>query len=87
MPVENHEVHPHGIRPAGHKAGCYNRGPFSPGYYATNRSYEGKHWRLVAVWVPHRLSTECRQDGALPECNGCTAPKDHKYINQMKEMT
>jgi hypothetical protein len=85
-PVEDHPVHEHGVRVGEYRAGCHNRGTFSPGYYATNRSYEGKQWRLVSVWVPHKMSTTCRQIIDLPECKDCTAPKDKEYIDKMRAL-
>ena len=37
--------------------------------------------------ITHTASTKCRQILALPECEGCSAEKDHEYINKMKELS
>jgi len=89
MPVEDHEVYVHGKRAEGHRAGCYNRTGFNPGFWAQD-GWEEDSGSLMAhphwVWVPYIMSTKCRQINDLPECEGCTAEKDVEYITKMKAL-
>jgi len=93
MPVADHPVHPHGVRPAGHKAGCHNRTGLTRGYWARDGLdmqtdvESGVTYAIQKMtWTPHTLSTDCRQTTELPECLGCLAPKDWEYINRMRKL-
>jgi len=87
MPVENHPVHAHGQRPAGHRAGCWNKPRILPpdrivddAIMLPDRVIRGH------TVIPHDMSYLCRQIHPLPECEGCTAEKDMDYIEKMKEV-
>ncbi len=93
MPVEDTPVHPHGIRSAGHRPLCYNAPRSSPqsGYWGRDGLLldhsAGTTGVFLMKWIPHTLSIGCRQITDLPECEGCTAEKDHAYITKMKELS
>lgn len=83
MPVEDTPVHPHGIRSSEHRASCHNKPRERSGYWARNGwGWLGPKW----VWIKDTSSVNCRQITELPECQGCTAPKDHEYIIKMRGM-
>lgn len=83
MPVEDHPISDK-VRHTKHPAGCYNSGPPDDGYYAKDRKYTSDgRWFNELVWIPHKMSTKCRQTLQLPECDGCTAEKDVEYIERM----
>lgn len=72
MPVVDHDVHP--LVRLGERPGCFNHKPYSPGYFAPDRIYrDDGTWESVQVFIPHRLSTECRFDQAMAgeRCEGC----------------
>lgn len=88
MPVLDHAVHESVIKTTT-EAGCHNRKPFAAGYYAKDG------WDVDPVtktgvqrfiWIPHGNSTKCRQRARLPECAGCTAPKDVDYLTRMQHV-
>jgi hypothetical protein len=79
MPVADHPVHPHGIRLAGYKAGCYNRTGFADGYWAkdgydmaTDEQTGVTYAVQKMVWVKHVMTTDCQIGrNPLTECSGC----------------
>jgi hypothetical protein len=83
MPVEDTKAHPSTVRTA-YRAGCHSRKGFVKGYMAQDGwNYDGTRRMKV---VPHTMSIACRQILPLPECEGCTAEKDHEYIEKMRGM-
>ena len=86
MPVVDHAVHPLTQHPKV-ISGCYSRKGMKPGYWCYVRQYlvDGRY-ELVDTWIPHTMSTKCRQINNLPECEGCTAEKDVAYIERMKHL-
>lgn len=79
MPGLDHEVHALVRRADGTKAACWNRPrPKSEaeggGYFAPQRRFfpDGS-FEVVPVFIPFRMSTECRYDQKIsPEdCAGC----------------
>ena len=90
MPVDDHPVHPRTIQGAGAQYGCHSdKRPngMAAGYYAETRVYtpDGMFSKKL-VWIPHNMSTKCRQINNLPECEGCTAEKDVEYIERMMQL-
>lgn len=83
MPVENTKAHPSTVRTA-YRAGCHSRKGFVKGYMAQDGWWENGKRRMV--FVPNTMSRACRQIHPLPECEGCTAEKDHEYIEKMRGM-
>lgn len=77
MPVEDHPVHD-SVKRTQPRAGCYNRTGFAPGRWVMDGT--------LKRWLPHTASKKCRQILALPECEGCVAPKDHEYIEKMRNL-
>jgi len=80
MAVIEHEVHDVTKRGADSRWGCWNRKEFSEGYLAPNGYAEMMddrrgHFdaRVKLLYVPHRMSRECRNDISLsdPKCAGC----------------
>jgi hypothetical protein len=73
-PVEDHPVHEL-VRQKQHaRHGCWNRKPFSDGYMAPSRQYAPSgNFTMVKVFIPHKMSTECRYDMSLSDgkCAGC----------------
>lgn len=88
MPVEDHPLHPHGVRVGEYRASCFNRTGFEEGYWAkdgiTINGYNEGSYRMV--WISHTMSTKCRQIVKLPECECCKAPKDVEYIERMTKL-
>lgn len=87
MPVEDHPVHAHGQRPAGHRAGCWNVPRTLPPTRTVGDAIMLPD-RVIRTHteIPHTMSHLCRQIHPLPECEGCTAEKDMDYIEKMKEV-
>ena len=90
MPVDDHPVHPHGQRST-YRAGCYNRKevPLDSGFWVQDgwiTTDSGQPYQAKFVWVSFKMSTKCRQINVLPECEGCTAPKDKEYLERMREL-
>lgn len=86
MPVADHPVHER-VRHDKPPSGCYNREYWSDGYYLLTRQYlyDGRY-EFVDTWIPHNMSTKCRQINTLPECVDCQAEKDQDYIDRMKSL-
>ncbi len=81
MPVEDHAVHEKVKAGSDFRYGCWNKDRDSPGYYAPDRVY-GKMgiyspFKVQLTFIEHRMSRECRYDGAGgkdnidPACEGC----------------
>ena len=76
MPVIDHEIHESTIQKDGAKNGCWNklRPMANSGYYAPQRRHLpfGK-FAIELVFIPFRMSTECRYDQAIAPsmCEGC----------------
>jgi hypothetical protein len=66
MPVADHPIHPHGVRDADYRYGCYNRAPFRE--TCTNGT---------VTW-PHVFTRDCQYDRALDDgaCAGCMHAKE-----------
>ncbi len=64
-PVADTIPHPTTERKDGYKPGCYDRPPFSIGYWFKD-SVNG------STWIEHRMTTECQiAKTPLAECAGC----------------
>lgn len=89
-PVEDHPVHASGRIGPGHRAKCHGRTGMADGYWARGGMLLGPSGTPTGVysmvWVDHTMSTQCRQILDLPECEGCTAPKDVEYIKRMRKL-
>lgn len=83
MPVEDTPVHPHGVR-HNYKAGCFNGQPPTTRYLVQNGWNSDGTRRMLLI--ENTASKQCRQMLDLPECEGCTYPKDHEYINKMRNL-
>ena len=84
MPVDDHEVHARVIHEKP-PAGCYSRQDFKPAYFVIERYYfDDGTYEMRGTWIPHMMSTRCRQDMPLPECEGCTADKDVEYLEKSR---
>lgn len=82
--------------PAVRHPGCYDLVVDPPDYYAQYGYTPGP--TRVPIWLPvkHTMSRTCRQVGGydpvdgvkvwhdLPECVGCSAPKDMDFINRTR---
>lgn len=87
-PVEDHEVH-ESVKRDRPSAGCFNRTGLAAGRWMQDGWIDGpsgKPYMPNWVWREHTMSTACRQIHDLPECEGCTAPKDVEYIEKMRKM-
>lgn len=76
MPVADYPVHPHGIRNADYRYGCWNR-PDRFKEVVTNG---------VESW-PFRMSHECRYDMSNTDtgCKDCKhADTGHKYVTEQE---
>ena len=86
MPVVDHAVHPL-TQHSKVISGCYNRKGMKHGYWCYVRQYfDDGNFMMTYEYIPHTMSTKCRQINNLPECEGCTAEKDVAYIEQMKHL-
>jgi len=83
MPVEDTPVHPHGVR-QNHKASCFNGQPPTEQDLVQDGWLAGGGRRMILI--ENSASKKCRQMLDLPECEGCTYPKDHEYINKMRNL-
>lgn len=87
-PVEDHEVHEKVKKEAGYKYGCNKQRVFAEGYYAKDRRYRGDGtFHEVLVWIPHAMSTSCRNFYLWDTdtgCADCPATKDTEYANRMR---
>lgn len=87
MPADNTYDATHPLaRKTDYRASCHNRTTFAPGFWAKDGHYmqtdeqNGITYAVQKmVWVPHTMSTYCRQVIDLAECKGCDAPKDWNY--------
>ena len=81
-PVEDHPVHPSTVQKIDARYGCHNRGAYSAGYFAPDRSYrpDGTFY-VILKRIPHVMSNECQYsktgyqlvfNGGDPMCEGCT---------------
>jgi hypothetical protein len=53
----------------------------SDGYSVAVRKYHADGtYHMAMEFVPHRMTDKCRQIIDLPECKGCTTPKDRFEI-------
>lgn len=88
MPVEDHPIHPHGVRNADYHPWCYNKPRTRTSYWVRNGWLDvgTEHSSPCWVLVEDTSSVNCRQILDLPECSGCTAEKDHEYINKMRNL-
>jgi hypothetical protein len=78
-------IHAHGQRPAVHRAGCWNKPrTVPPPRIVDDAIMLPDRVIRIKTEIPHAMSHLCRQISPLPECEGCTAEKDHEYINRMK---
>lgn len=86
MPVLDHPVSDK-VKHDKPPAGCYSRMQMEDGYYVLVRDYlhDGRY-EFRDQWIPHTMSTQCRQISNLPECEGCTAEKDVEYLEQMRNL-
>lgn len=84
MAVEDTPVHESGKRDKP-RAGCFDRQPFAHQRCVQDGWLPDGRRRMVLLL--HTASTKCRQILDLPECEGCSAEKDHEYINKMKELS
>ena len=76
MPVIDYPVHPHGIRDADYRYGCWNR---PDKFKETVESTE------FGVVFPFRMSHECRYDRSNTDsgCSDCKhADSGHKYVSR-----
>lgn len=74
MPVLDHEVHPSVKVGPAHRYGCWNRNGHAPGYFAPRRRFfSNGSFEMGCVFVPDRMSQECRYDMSLtdPNCTDC----------------
>ncbi len=85
-PVLDHPIHDK-VKHDKPPAGCRDRVQMEDGYYVLVRDYlhDGRY-EFKDQWIPHTMSTQCRQINNLPECEGCTAEKDVEYIERMKQL-
>jgi hypothetical protein len=74
------------------KYGCNSREGMAKGYWVKDRIYlagDGGRFEYHDKWIPHRMSTKCRNfylwDSHAP-CRECTTEKDHEYAERMKGM-
>lgn len=81
MAVEDTPIHESGKRTRP-RAGCFDRQPFSEVRWVQDGWLTDGGRFLIKLH--HTASTKCRQILDLPECEGCSAEKDHEYINKMK---
>ena len=74
MAVLDHPVHEKVRELAGAKYGCFNRKPYSEGYYAPSRVYkpDGTFY-IIQTFIPMVMSRECRYDMSLTDskCAEC----------------
>jgi hypothetical protein len=71
-------------RDASYRASCFNKPRERTGYWARNRIVTNEEkYEYEMVWVEDKMSALCRQIDSLPECTGCSAPKDTEYITRM----
>ena len=89
MAVLDHPVHVKTKFSANYKYGCNGRKPFKVGYYAPDRQYRPDGTFVVTQrFIKHDLSETCRSFYLWDSvhCEGCKAPKDTEYANQMKSL-
>ena len=87
MPVIEHPTHPHGVRDAEYRYGCFNRAPFRERLEMQDGwNVEGTRETVV---MPFRMSRECRYDRSLYDsaCAGCMhAGSGEAYIEQQNHL-
>lgn len=74
MPVIDHPIHPSTQKGKDFRYGCWNREPFTSGYFAPDRQMEETlEFSLQAKYVPHNMSTDCKYDLSHRDnnCKGC----------------
>ena len=78
-PVDDHPVHEK-VKKVGVNPPCWNnRKPFLPGYYAEDRYYQSDgRWSRIMRWIPHLMTTDCRQPGEQKPDLGCVGCEDLK---------
>jgi len=89
MAVLDHPVHVKTKFRADYKYGCHNRKQFNIGYYAPDRQYRLDGTFVVTQkFIVHQMSEKCRSfyEWDTVHCEGCTAPKDIEYAEQMKQL-
>lgn len=84
MPVEDHPVHPHGVRSSDHRASCFDKPRVREDCWVQDGWFPDG--RRFMVRIEDTGSFGCRQILDLPECAGCTAEKDLEYINKMRNL-
>lgn len=89
MPVLDHAVHPSTKHGADFKYGCNTHKAVQTEYCTIVREYKDSgEYGLRLIRVPNTMSKACRYMDYKTDlgCRGCPRPKDHTYINQMKEL-
>lgn len=90
MPVEDHEVHEKVRILSDTPYGCNSRKNMADGYWAKDRRYlEDGYFESVYTFIPHAMSTSCRNFylwDVDPRCKGCTAEKDIDYALRMQSL-
>ena len=89
MAVLDHPVHVKTKFRADYKYGCHNRKPFSKGYIAFDRQYRPDGtFVVIQKFIEHKMSEKCRSfyEWDTVHCEGCIAPKDTEYAEQMKQL-
>jgi len=75
VPVEDHPIHPSTQKGDDFRYGCWNGARIFEGYVAPDRKLDllTGNYDLVAVWIPHNMSTDCKYDLSHKDnnCRGC----------------
>lgn len=79
-PVDDHPVHEKTKIGSDFRYGCFNRKPFSAGYYAKDRVYRGNGtFYEVLVYIPHTMTTDCQFDMYEAHSACATCPHGGAY--------